>query len=356
MNGLTHIFFLAAVACVLTAFLMLALRRPACRAGLVDEPGGRKRHEGSVPLIGGIGIFLSFLAVVVVQPLSLREYLPLFAAMTFLLLIGVIDDLVDIQASMKLVAQMFAAVLVTSWGNVQIDALGNILGTGTIPLGDWSIPVTVFALVGLINALNMLDGIDGLAGGFSLLALMIFAWALFSVGSDEAGVLATLLAASVAGFLIHNFRTPWRRRARVFLGDAGSMILGLAVGWFAIEVGNAGTSCISPVTVLWVLALPVIDTLSLMLRRMAKGRSPFYADREHLHDVFKRAGFSDEVSAYVLMGVSVALALVGVGATCIGVPDGVLLIALLLVGGMHYYFIAHAWRILRIIRRRRGLS
>lgn len=356
MDTIPYFLFLVFLAFVFTVLLLAGLRRSARRAGLVDVPGGRKRHDGAIPLIGGIGIFLAFAAVAAMLPVGLREYLPLVVAMGFLLVVGVVDDLVDIQASMKLVAQIFAAVLMTSWGNVQLETLGNLFGAGPVPLGDWSIPVTVFALVGLINAVNMLDGIDGLAGGFSFLALVVFAVVLFGAGDPLGGMLATLLAAAVAGFLAYNLRSPWRRRASVFLGDAGSMVLGLAVGWFAVEAVNAGASCLSPMAVLWVLALPVVDTLSLMVRRMSRGRSPFYADREHLHHVFKRAGFCDEKSAYALLGLTAVLSLIGVMASCVGVPDGLILLALLLVGWLHYYFISHAWRIIRIIRRRRGLS
>jgi len=356
MDTIPHFLFLVSLAFVLTALFLLGLRRSARRAGLVDVPGGRKHHNGSIPLIGGVGIFLAFAAVASMLPVGLREYLPLLASMAFLLVVGIIDDLMDIQASMKLVAQIFAAVLVTSWGNIQIETLGNLFGSGPVLLGDWSIPVTVFALVGLINAVNMLDGIDGLAGGFSFIALVVFAATLFGVGEPLGGMVAALLAAAVAGFLVQNLRSPWRRRASVFLGDAGSMVLGLAVGWFAVESVNAGASCLSPMAVLWVLALPVMDTLSLMVRRMARGRSPFYADREHLHHVFKRAGFCDQKSAYALLSLTVVLSLVGVIASCIGLPDGVILGGLLFLGGLHFYFISHAWRILRIIRRRRGLS
>lgn len=356
MESVSQFFLLLLTAFGVSAGLQAGLRYPALQAGLVDVPGGRKHHDGKVPLIGGIGIFLSFMTAVMLCPEGMGEHVPLFVAMAFLLVVGVIDDLLDIQALVKLLAQIFAAVLVTSWGGVTIESLGNPFGTGPIALNDWAIPFTVFALVGLINAINMIDGIDGLAAGLSFVALLLFSAVLAVAGTERAAMLALLMAAAVGGFMLFNLRHPWRSRAAVFLGDAGSMVLGLALGWFAIRAAQEAQGAIAPVGVLWVLALPVIDTLSLMLRRIAKGRSPFYADREHLHHVFKRAGFSDGQSALILVGLSLVLGAVGILASWVGVPQFVLLAGLLVLFGLHFYFISHAWRILRLVRRRRGLG
>ncbi len=356
MLSTPHFLFLLGLALVSTTALIGLLRNPALQAGLVDNPNGRKTHEGCIPLVGGVGIYLVFVAMTLFTPISMHEYVPLFFALGVLLLVGVTDDLVDMTVGWKLIAQITAAVVVTSWGNVQIVSIGDWFGTGPILLGDWSIPVTVFCLVGLINAVNMLDGIDGLAGGFALLVLSIFSAVLFLAGNEQSGVLAALLAACTAGFLLLNMRSPMLFQARVFLGDAGTMVLGLAIGWFAIEASTSGVSWFSPVAVLWVLALPVIDTLSLMVRRMRRGHSPFVADREHLHHLFDRAGFSVLQAALILLGAAVGLGVVGIAASMAGVPDGILLMGLLVVAAGHVYFISRAWRVLRVIRRRRGLG
>ncbi len=354
--SIPYFIFLLFLAAIATTGLISLLGPPAVHAGLVDNPCERKRHEGSVPLVGGVGIYLVFVTMALFMPGSIFEYVPLFFALGLLLVVGVIDDLVDMTAGWKLIAQITAAVICTSWGNIQIMSAGDWFGTGPILLGDWSIPVTVFCLVGLINAINMLDGIDGLAGGFSFLALSTFATVLFLAGNHDSAMLAVLLAACVAGFLLLNMRSPMLFHARVFLGDAGTMVLGLAIGWFAIEAANSGTSWFSPISVLWVLALPVIDTVSLMVRRIRRGHSPFVADREHLHHLFDRAGFSVQQAASILLGVAITLGMFGIFGRIVGLPDGVMLLGLLLVAAGHVYFISRAWRILRVIRRRRGLS
>ena len=335
-------------------FLTHALRPAAIQAGLVDHPGGRKRHRGAVPLVGGLAVFLAFAGASLLLPVALRDYVPLFVAMGVLVMTGLIDDLIDVRVSTKITAQVVAAVLVASWSGLTIESFGDLLGFGPVLLGEWAVPVTVFCLVGLVNAVNMIDGMDGLGGGVGLIALGVLGWACWSAGSGTSAYLAFILAGAVGGFLVFNLRGPWRGQASAFLGDSGSMMLGLGVGWFAVDASQVPGSPISPVTVLWILALPVIDTLSLMLRRIAKGQSPFFADREHLHHIFQRAGFGDGAAAAILLGLSAVLAGIGVAGSLLGVPDPVMLLGLVLLAGAHYYFIRHAWRVGRVLRRSRA--
>lgn len=337
---------------VLSGIAILVLRRPAKALGLVDRPGGRKQHLGTVPLIGGLGLLVAFCLASLLLPVALRPYAALYAGIVLLALCGVVDDACELRSGSKLAAQVLAAVLMVGWGGVTLQSIGSLPGVdGAIGLGAWAAPVTLLAVVGFINALNMLDGADGVAGGVTLVML---AWltAVGVLGGGEAmPALALTLAAAVAAFLVHNMRNPWRRKAGVFLGDAGSMALGLAIAWFAVEASQLPGQAVSPAGIAWIVALPVVDTLSLMVRRVVMGRSPFVADREHLHHVFQRAGYTVAQTSYALTLAAAVFGAVGVLGSLAGVPDVILILGLLGVGVAHFVFIRRAWRTMRALRR-----
>ncbi|MQM37942.1 Undecaprenyl-phosphate alpha-N-acetylglucosaminyl 1-phosphate transferase [wastewater metagenome] len=331
---------------------LIALLRPyARRIGLIDRPGGRKRHAAPVPLIGGIGVFGGFLVAVAAVPGPLASRGALFTAMALLLLGGVLDDIRDMRSTSKLLLQAAAAAVVVASGDQVLRHVGGFPLVGDLVLATWAIPLTLFALVGLINATNMLDGLDGLVGG---VVFVMLGWLLFVAGLQEAGAVSLVIVAlmgGVAGFLAFNMRLPWRCRASVFLGDAGSMSLGLAVGWIVIELSQAQDSVLSPVAYGWVLALPVVDTVSLMIRRLCKGQSPFAADREHLHHIFLRAGYTPGQTSACLVLIAAAFGAIGVLGGLAGMPDWLLLVGLVAVVVLHYVFIRHAWYTMRALRR-----
>ena len=154
-----------------------------------------------------------------------------------------------------------------------------------------AIPFTVFVTVGVINSINMSDGLDGLCGNLTMVSLLGLgtAAALWSNSGDFR--LINMLSAAVAGFLLFNQRTIWRTRALVFLGDAGSMLLGFVLAWFTIEICQAPIAAISPAAALWFVAVPVMDTVGVMLRRLLAGLSPFHADSQHLHHLLIQCWF-----------------------------------------------------------------
>ncbi|MBA1146044.1 hypothetical protein H0Z60_03120 [Ectothiorhodospiraceae bacterium WFHF3C12] len=332
------------------------LRRLAWRLGWVDVPGGRKQHESLVPPVGGLSIGLAVLiGILVVADAGTVDasILPLLACLFSLVALGAIDDFRGLSARLRLLAHVAAALLLVLWGDLRITTLGTFLGA-EVELGLLAIPVTVVCVVGFINALNMFDGIDGLAGGFSLVCLL---WLAIAAQVDAGGTgvgLLLLFAAGVAGFLLFNLRHRFRRRATVFLGDAGSTMLAVVIAWYAIKIGGSGEGAIPPLSYAWLLVLPVMDMISLTMRRIRRGHSPLQADREHVHHVFMRAGYSPSETAYILLGATAVLGSFGLIAGLAGVPQTVQALGLLIVFGLHHYFITRAWRTMKVLKRMRG--
>ena len=332
--------------------LVFALRTPAWRLGLVDYPGGRKHHDTATPLIGGIAIFGAFVLAALFTDVALLPYSALFASMAVLLVCGALDDVRELHGTTKLAVQIGAASLIVAWGGMVVTELAVLEPVGTLRLGAWAVPLTLFGIVGLVNAVNMLDGLDGLAGAASLAMLFWLGVAAHFNGFAGAQALIAVIAAALIGFLLFNVRHRFRPQASVFLGDAGSLALGVAIAWFCIELTQSGADApVSPVAIGWIIALPVMDTASLMLRRILKGRSPFLADREHLHHLFIRAGYPPGQACWVLAGIAFSFGGVGVFFSVYGVPDAVLALGLLVAIGLHFVFVRYAWRTMKALRR-----
>jgi len=350
--GMIDLLLLAPFTALLSGYFIYRFRLPAAQIGLVDVPGGRKQHKAATPLVGGIAIFVAFAFGALLLDSGLQDYRPLFAGMGLLLITGVLDDLHDLGAVEKLVLQIVAGVILVFWGGLVVDGLGVLPALGSIALGWFAEPFTVVCVVALINAVNMMDGVDGLCGG---LVLAMLGWlgavlVLGGAGATPVG-LAVLLLAGVVAFLAFNMPSRWRGDAAVFLGDSGSTMLGFALAWFAIEASMGSGADAPPVVIAWILALPILDTLSLMLRRALKRCSPLRPDREHLHHIFERAGFGKCTTSYLLVAVAVALGGIGVGGWYFGVPEQALWLGLLVASGLHFLLVQRAWRVMRVLRR-----
>ncbi|HJP03765.1 MAG: hypothetical protein CL799_04305 [Chromatiales bacterium] len=342
-----------------TAVLIILLRPLAIAVGLVDVPTSRKSHSGNIPLIGGMAIFVGSLVALATQSslvqteVVISAPLPAFFAAAFvLILVGAWDDYADLPPAARIVAQIIACLIMIFGGDTVLIDLGQLNIDGSIfSLGWLAVPFTVFACLGVINAMNMCDGVDGLSGSLALIALLGLGIANTLWGSAGDQHLIVVFAACVISFLMFNLRTLWRSKAWVFLGDAGSMLLGLTLSWLAISLSQGEERVISPAAALWFLMLPVYDAVSMMVRRLVKRRSPFRADREHLHHIFLMAGFSVGESVTLMSGIAVTGVVIGLGGVYLEIADG-LLAALFLVGGTLYHWaIRRAWRVMRFLRR-----
>lgn len=338
------------LSCTLTILFINIFHGHAKRFGLVDIPSGRKNHIGEIPLTGGLAMFMAVLVTMVFHGTLGGVYAAMFPALTLLVVIGACDDRFDLSAGSRFVAQAVAALLMVYAGKVALFDLGNIFGGGALHLGAWSVPFTVFCVIGVVNAINMLDGVDGLAGGLVLAVLLVFGFMAWLGGHQNQATLLFVLAGAVAGFSAFNMRSPWRTRAAVFMGDSGSMMLGFVVAWFAIDLSQQSAKSFAPITAVWILALPILDTVSLMLRRILKGRSPFSPGHDHLHHIFLRAGFSVPQTVMLIVSLSSVLALAGIAAGYLGVPEYLMFYGFLLLFLVYFFGMSHAWRLMKRLR------
>jgi len=304
---LADLILLASASFGLTWVLIRTLLPLAPALGLLDHPGGRKDHGASTPQVGGLAMAVG----VTVPALLLVDHLtvlPAFVlAAAILVVVGMLDDRYDIRWYWRIGAQACAALVMVYVGGVQVEQIGPLFGRGPMALGSLSVPFTVFATVGVINAVNMADGIDGLAGTLVAAAvLMLGAAALYS-GNSHMLPLIVLSLGAILAFLLFNLRRPDMPRARTFMGNAGSAFLGFLIAWFCFRLTQNPSHPVSPVLAPFLIVFPVIDCLVLLVRRISHGRSPFSADRGHLHHKMLDAGFSHSQLVVTLLGFSLII-------------------------------------------------
>lgn len=341
-----HFFGPAAASFLLCLLAMLALRPVAIALELIDRPGGRKHHDGAVPLVGGVAMLLGIVIGLGSVPLSEVSVKSFLAASALLVTVGLMDDRFDLSPWMRLPVHLAAALMLIGSG-VSIETLGAPIGKEDLELaGLPSYAVTVLAVVACINAFNMLDGMDGLAGAAGIIALSALAFLSLDVGAVLTGAASLTVMAAVAAFLTANIPARFNRNLRCFMGDSGSTLLGFAVAWLCITVSQPPVQAASPITLLWITALPVIDFLWTILRRLLRGASPMLADDEHLHHLLLKAGFRMRGAFAVFVMLSAMLAVIGIVMDRLGMADRLSL--LLLIGtGILVVRLMHNTRLLR---------
>jgi UDP-GlcNAc:undecaprenyl-phosphate GlcNAc-1-phosphate transferase len=322
---------------LLSVVLILLMEKIAARVGLVDIPTERKNHDGHVPMVG-VALFVAFAVSTVLLQQRPSGFVSFMIGLAALVLLGLLDDRLNLRASIKFIAQIACVALMILPSNTVIWHLGAIWGSEHLLSLQWAAPVTIIAIVGLINAYNMIDGIDGLAGSLSVVALLWFAVAAGMIGLQDELLLALLVAFCVIGFLVFNLRHRWRSHASVFLGDAGSMMLGAVLAFLAIGLSQHDGDRLSPVAALWICAVPIIDTASLAVRRLAAGRSPFSSDRQHIHHLMLDAGLSVSEVVATLSILSAVLGGIGVFGWYLGVSDSMMLFGLVVPVSAHIWF------------------
>jgi len=299
----------ALLAAVLVMMLTPAVRRLVIRFGLLDRPADRKVHTSAIPQLGGIAIYVSFVvaASLGVLVLGARDLIPglgaLLAAGLIVVGLGIYDDLMTASARVKLPVQIIAALLIVGFG-FRIHSITNPVG-GVIRLTWISVPVSVVWLVAFMNALNLVDGLDGLAAGLAAIAAATLFVGGLMFGNQFSSVLMAALFGVCVAFLYFNFHP-----ASIFMGDTGSLFLGLVFGTVGLAEGGKSVALIVLLVPLTALGVPLIDTVMAVCRRTARRRYIFAGDKEHIHHRLLGLGFSHRQVVLILYGLAALLGMV----------------------------------------------
>ena len=279
---------------LLTIVLIPLILRVAFKYELYDMPDERRVHVKPIPRIGGIAMAVGvFISILVYGPVdaSMRAYL---AGALIIVVVSIYDDLKGLNFKVKFAAQIAAAVIAVSYGGVRVDYLGDLLPEGMV-FNEWiSIVLTVVAIVGVTNAINLADGLDGLAGGICLLCFICIGYLAYLEENVNIVIAATALSGVIFGFLRFNTHP-----AVLFMGDTGSQLLGFSAGFLSLSL-TQGSTALSPLLPLIILGFPILDTILVMSERIAGGRSPFVADKNHFHHKLMRIGFFQTEAVFLI--------------------------------------------------------
>lgn len=303
--------FIGVIALAATLVLTPAVRALTVRVGLLEKTSPRKLHTRPMPTAGGLAMFFGFWGAVFAFSLAgggagahgAGVPAGLLPATLLIVVLGMVDDYLDLRPGVKLAGQVAAAVVFVFSG-ARIEQLGHPLG-GVLELGWWSVPVTLLWLVAVTNVLNIIDGLDGLAAGMTSIAALPMLFIALQREQWAAALLAAALIGSTLGFLRYNFNP-----ARLFMGDTGGMFLGFVLGAVAVEGVLGGPADVAPTIPVVALGVPVFDTACAIVRRAMSGRPIAQADDGHLHHRLVRAGLSQRQAVLRLYAAGAALALV----------------------------------------------
>lgn len=295
---------------VLTTFVFVLLITPyikkiAVHVGALDMPNARKIHKEPMPRLGGLGIFFGFLLGYMIFGTHSAIMNSILISSFIVVLAGAVDDIKPLKASVKFIAQLVAACIIVFYGNIllkDISAFGIYIDFGIL-----SIPLTIFFILGCINCMNLIDGMDGLAAGIS--AIYFLTIGIIAVIQSKFGldfVLTFVMLGSTLGFLVHNFNP-----ASIFMGDSGSMFLGLIISVIAL-LGFKNVTMTSIIIPLLLLAIPILDTLFAILRRWLKGESLSKPDKFHIHHQLLKRNLSQRATVICIYIINLLFALASI--------------------------------------------
>jgi len=330
--------------------MLLALLQPARKIGLVDRPGARKLHKYPVPLVGGIGIALTILIFHILWFFKLSaqiQYVLLLGY--FIMCVGVFDDRWPLGSLIRLLLQVVIVLGTILLSGLYVDKLDTILVPDMpLALGGLGVLFTIFCITGVINASNMIDGVDGLLGVVcSITVLAIGTLALIGQVHDVAslayGLLGTLMA-----FLLFNLGVFGKKR-RVFLGDAGSTYVGFLIGFLLIILSESDSVVISTASAGWLFGFPLMDSVSVIVRRLTQKRSALLASNDHFHHRLLESGFSSSQTLVVVACMHAVFVAVGVFANLVAIPGYVLFYGFVVLTVLFHFKVDSLIRFLLVI-------
>ena len=313
MRDYLFAFFLAAAITVILTPIAIKL---APKIGAMDVPkDGRRMHDHPVPRFGGLGIFIGMLvAILICVPrteglLGAAQVKGFLAGAAVIVIVGIIDDLKGLSPKQKLIGQVLAAIVPCMF-SVRIFAISNFFGEGYFEFPDWfSIIVTIIWIVGIINTINLIDGLDGLAAGVSLISCIAVAYTSYLAGRPETCELVLAIAGAAFGFLLFNFHP-----AKIFMGDAGSMLLGYCLATMSLigVSSTKGTVLFVSLIPIIILALPIFDTAFAIVRRVANHKPITVGDKGHLHHRIMALGIGQRRAVIALYCISAIMGVAGI--------------------------------------------
>ncbi|MBS0423271.1 MAG: undecaprenyl/decaprenyl-phosphate alpha-N-acetylglucosaminyl 1-phosphate transferase [Proteobacteria bacterium] len=357
MNNI-FFFILCAVVSGISIYIAICLMRTL---NLVDYSSEQhKLHDINTPFVGGVGVLVALFLAIVVQASIYSEifekWLILGLCSLIIFITGFIDDTVKLSYKLRFIIQFIVALIMSVVGDLVFTNLGGVLWGESLILSEWvAIVFTIIFITGGINAINMIDGIDGLSGSISLTTLSLIGIVTFVAKDQHNFMLTIALAGGVVGFLYHNLRYASKRYARVFLGDNGSTLLGFILGWLLIDLSQGKNPAMTPVTAIWLFSIPLLDTVSIMLRRIWLGQSPFKADRYHLHHMFQKAGFFVTEITYSITLLHLLFGVIGLTGLYFDISEYVMLLGFLLVFMGYLYLTLNPWKFISMLRNLRVL-
>ncbi len=320
--------------------------RIAKERDFVVKPNKRTTHEGEIPNIGGINIFISFLLTVFIFTFGIVDQLHHIVLGVFIIiLVGFVDDLIDLKAKWKLFGELTAGVFLIVFADVRLTNLHGFMGITEIP-DMASYILSFFVYIVIINSLNLIDGIDGLASGLGILYSIFFGLFFSLSNHPNLALTAFAMTGSLGVFFIYNV---FGKKSKIFMGDSGSLLLGFIVTLFVFvfcemnayaELPSYLKSNAAPAIAISVLVVPLFDTLRVMLTRIKKGLSPFQPDKNHIHHLLLKTGLKHRQVTFVLL--LTTLLFVGIGILGRNLQNGVLALIVFVAACVLTYIL---WRI-----------
>ena len=325
-----QVIFLEVITIFVTSLIYIyIIKRYATTLNLIDEPNIRSMHTKSTPRGGGVGFFISiFLTIPIFHWTHLQSYIYIYISVVIIFILGLIDDILEVSPITKF-GVIFISTLLLYIDNLSINSVG-IFGGSLLYLGYFSLPFTFFAVSGFTNALNLIDGVDGLSTTLSLLILATFFYIGFIYSDNFMMILSISLISALVAFLIYNWHP-----ASIFMGDSGSLTLGFVISILAIKSLEHLSSA---VTILFLTAIPVLDTMIVMIRRKLKGGSAFKADRCHIHHI-ALSYFENHTQKSVLFILLIQAIYILIGLYVDSRVDGLYLLIVFILQGVGLYYI-----------------
>jgi len=307
---LNHCVLLSSGVTFCAIFICIRLA-PYCK--LLDHPNSRKQHYAPTPVVGGIAVFMGLLTTIICMRHEFIKWQIFCGSAALLVIVGVLDDRHDLNAKTRLFCQLCVALLCVYAGNIELRYIGHLFFSSMTHAGPFSPVITILFLLTFINAMNMLDGLDGLAAGITLGQSLLLVGISISLGAHFTTIILESMIVMLIIFLAFNAPIPWRRHARIFLGDAGSTLLAFVIAWAAIDLSqHTMDDSITPITILWCVLLPFMDIVSVCYIRLKQGRSCMQAGHDHIHHLLMKLGMSRALSTYIVVLISFSYGLLGV--------------------------------------------